>query len=73
MPYQEGFYNHVISEPRLSNITHIGMPQINFDDGQMEYEMKQIQGTRNIVQNTYTQKVETVGVNSQTQNYKHMK
>ena len=49
------------------------MPQTNFIDGQMGYEMKHIQGTRNIVQNTYTPKLETVGVNTQTQNHKHMK
>ena len=49
------------------------MPQTYFDDGQMGYEMKHIQGTRNIVQNTYTPKLETVGVNTQTQNPNHMK
>ena len=73
IPYQDRTYNQQIYQPRLSNITHIGMPQTNFDDGQMGYEMKHIQGTRNIVQNTYTPKVETVGFNSHTQNYKHMK
>ena len=32
-------YNHIISQPRLSNIAHIDMPQKIFDDGQIGYEM----------------------------------
>ena len=41
------------------------MPQTNFNDGHVRYELKNVQKTRNIVQNT--SKVETVGVNTQTQ------
>ena len=51
MPYHGRNYNNIISQPRLSNITHIGMPQTNFDNGQMEYEMIHNQPTRNITQN----------------------
>merc|ERR1712081_129010 len=32
MPYHERTYNNIISQPRLNNITHIGMPQTNFND-----------------------------------------
>ena len=73
-PHLQRLHNHVIYQPRLSNITHIGMPQTNFNNGQMEYEMKHIQPTRNITQNTYIPKVETeaVGVNTQTQDHKYM-
>ena len=46
------------------------MPQTNFNNGQMEYEMKHIQPTRNIVHNI--PKVETEGLNTQTQDHKHM-
>merc|ERR1711954_615996 len=33
IPYQDRTYNQQIYQPRLSNITHIGMPQTNFNDG----------------------------------------
>ena len=65
IPYQDRTYNQQIYQPRLSNITHIGMPQTNFNDGHVRYELKNVKGTSNIVQNT--PKVETVGVNAQTQ------
>ena len=51
MPYHERTYNNIISQPRLSNISHVGMPQTNFNNSQMEYEMNHIQPTRNIPQN----------------------
>ena len=67
MPHQDRSYSHIISQPRLSNITYIFVPQTNFDDGQMGCQMKHIQGTGNIFLNTYAPKLETVGVNTQTQ------
>ena len=64
IPYQERSNNHIISQPRwLGNKTQIGVLQTNFDDGKMGYQVTRIQGKRNIVQNTYGSKVETVGVN----------
>merc|ERR1711954_322612 len=65
IPYHDRTYNQQIYLPRLSNITHIGMPQTNLNDDHVRYELKNVKGTSNIVQNTPT--VETVGVNSQTQ------
>merc|ERR1712081_68298 len=65
IPYQDRTYNQQIYQPRLSNITHIGMPQTNFNDGHVIYELMNVKGANNIVQNT--PKVETVGVNVQTQ------
>ena len=41
-PHLQRLYNHVISQLRLSNMTHIGMSQTNFNNGQIEYEMKHI-------------------------------
>merc|ERR1711954_186459 len=65
IPYQDRTYNQQIYQPRLSNITHIGMPQTNFNDGRVRYEPMNAKGTINLVQNM--PKVETVGVNAQTQ------
>merc|ERR1712082_401270 len=65
IPYQDRTYNQQIYQPRLSNITHIGMPQTNFNDGHVRYEPMNAKGTINLVQNI--PKVETVGVNAQTQ------
>merc|ERR1711954_512792 len=56
IPYQDRTYNQQIYQPRLSNTTYISMPQTNFNDGHVG---------NNIVPNT--PKVETVGVNPQTQ------
>ena len=44
------------------------MPQTNFNNDHVRYELKNFKGTSNIVQNT--PKVETV--NTQTQDYKYM-
>merc|ERR1711942_187936 len=41
------------------------MPQTNFNDSRERYELMNVKGANNIVQNT--PKVETVGVNAQTQ------
>ena len=41
MPYQERSYNNIISQPRLSNITHIGMPQKNFNKSSEEIRFPQ--------------------------------
>ena len=41
------------------------MPQTNFNDGHVRYELMNANGTSDILQNT--PKVETVGVNTQTQ------
>merc|ERR1711954_77769 len=38
IPFQDRTYNQQIYQPGLSNITHIGMPQTNFNDGHMRYE-----------------------------------
>merc|ERR1711954_176594 len=65
IPYHDRTYNQQIYLPRLSNITHIGMPQTNLNDDHVRYELKNVKGTSNIVQNTPT--VGTVGVNAQTQ------
>merc|ERR1712081_38791 len=65
IPYQDRTYNQQIYQPRLSNITHIGMPQTNFNDGHVRYEPMNAKGTINLLQNI--PKVETVGVNAQTQ------
>merc|ERR1711954_275221 len=65
IPYHDRTYNQQIYLPRLSNITHIGMPQTNLNDDHVRYELKNVKGTSNIVQNTPT--VETGGVNAQTQ------
>merc|ERR1711954_188732 len=65
IPYQDRTYNQQIYQPRLSNITHIGMSQTNFNDGHVRYEPMNAKGTINLVQNI--PKVETVGVNAQTQ------
>merc|ERR1711954_164972 len=65
IPCQDRTYNQQIYQPRLSNITHIGMPQTNFNDGHVRYELNNVKGLSNIVQNT--PKVETVVVNAQTQ------
>ena len=61
-------HNHDISEPRFS------VPWSHLDNGQVRYEPKNIQGTKNMTQNTYIPKVETdaVGVNTQTQDHKYM-
>ena len=48
------------------------MPQTNFNNGQMEYEMIHNQPTRNINQNIPKMETEAVGVNTQTQDHKHM-
>ena len=45
-PYQQNPYHHDISKPRISNITQIDVAQTYFDDGQVTYEMKQIQETK---------------------------
>ena len=68
IPYPDRTYNNIIYQPRLSNITHIGMQETNFDNDHVRYELKNFKGTSNIVQNT--PKVETV--NTQTQDYKYM-
>ena len=57
MPYHGRNYNNIISQPRLSNITHIGMPQTNFKNGQMEYEMIHNQQTRPEVSGVDPQKL----------------
>ena len=68
MPYHGRNYNNIISQPRLSNITHIGMPQTNFNNDHVRYELKNFKGTSNILQNT--RKLETV--NTQTKDYEYM-
>ena len=72
MPYQERSYNNAISQPRLGNMTQFGGPRTNFYDGQMGYEVKHIHRTRYIIQNTYSPNVEAVGINTHTQDHKHM-
>ena len=73
-PHQHKPYNHVESQPRLSYITQIGIPQTHFDKGQLGHELKGFQGTRNIAQNPSIPKVETeaVGVNTHPQDHKHI-
>ena len=65
IPYQDMTYNQQIYKPRLSNKTHISMPHTNFNDGHVRYELMNVKQANNIVPNT--PKVETVGVNPQTQ------
>merc|ERR1712112_806773 len=65
IPYQDRTYNQEIYQPILSNTTHISMPQTNFNDGHVRYELMNVKGANNIVPNT--PKVETVRVNAQTQ------
>merc|ERR1711954_637307 len=65
IPYQDMTYNQQIYQPRLSNTTHISMPQTNFNDGHVRYELMNGKRANNIVPNT--PKLETVGVNAQTQ------
>ena len=48
------------------------MSLANFNNGQMEYEMKHIQPTRNITQNIPKVETEAVGVNTQTQDHEYM-
>merc|ERR1712112_508983 len=52
IPYQDRTYNQQIYQPRLSNIPHIGMPQTNFNDGHVRYELMNVKGANNIVKNT---------------------
>merc|ERR1712081_162064 len=65
IPYQDRTYKQQIYQPRLSNTTDISMPQTNFNDGHVRYELMNAKGANDIVPNT--PKVETVGVNAQTQ------
>merc|ERR1712081_149373 len=67
IPYQDMTYNQQIYQPRLSNKAHITMPHTNFNDGHVRYELMNVKQANNIVPNT--QKVETVGVNSETMQY----
>ena len=46
MPYQERSYNHIIYQPRLNNITHIGMPQTYLNDSHVRYELKNLNPNR---------------------------
>ena len=50
------------------------MSQTIFVDGHARYELKNVQGRKNISQNTYIPKGETevVGVNTHTQDHKYM-
>ena len=41
-PHLQKLHNHVIYQPRLSNITHIGMPQTNFNERHVRYDLKNV-------------------------------
>merc|ERR1711954_306817 len=58
IPYQDRTYNQEIYHPRLSNTTHINIPQENFNDGQV---------VNNIPPKN--SKVETIRVNSERMQY----
>ena len=60
-PHLQKSHNHVISQHRFS------VPQSHMDNGQVRYEMKHMQGTRNMTQNTYIPEVETEAVGEKQQ------